>query len=101
MRISDWSSDVCSSDLFEVAVAQVAGATGALGHVFAGQFQVHAAQARAGRGVDVERLLDLAAAVAEATGLVAVARRLGVRSEELREGKECVGTCGSRWCPYH
>src|SRR3546814_2855417 len=48
MLISDWSSDVCSSDL------------------------------RAGRGVDVERLLDLAADVAEAAGLVAVARRLGV-----------------------
>src|SRR3546814_6659460 len=83
MRISDWSSDVCSSDLgavgaFEVAVAQVAGAAGALGHVLAGQFQVHAPKARAGRGVDVERLLDLAADVAEAAGLVGGSRRLGV-----------------------
>src|SRR3546814_13916098 len=23
------------------------------------------------------------------------------RSEERREGKECVGTCRSRWSPYH
>src|SRR3546814_15169583 len=92
MRISDWSSDVCSSDLgavgaFEVAVAQVAGAAGALGHVLAGQFQVHAPKARAGRGVDVERLLDLAADVAEAAGLVAVARRLGVAVHRVADPK--------------
>src|SRR3546814_19287561 len=26
---------------------------------------------------------------------------LGARSEERREGKECVRTCKSRWSPYH
>src|SRR3546814_11527038 len=26
--------------------------------------------------------------------------RLGPRSEERREGKECVSTCRSRWSPY-
>src|SRR3546814_11819883 len=62
----------------EVTVAQVARAAGAFRDVFAGQLQVHAPKARAGRGVDVERLLDLAADVAEAAGLVAVAGRLGV-----------------------
>src|SRR3546814_4075417 len=25
----------------------------------------------------------------------------GRRSEERREGKECVSTCRSRWSPYH
>src|SRR3546814_20572771 len=24
-----------------------------------------------------------------------------LRSEERREGKECVGTCRTRWSPYH
>src|SRR3546814_11561041 len=24
-----------------------------------------------------------------------------IRSEERRVGKECVSTCGSRWCPDH
>src|SRR3546814_15949185 len=33
------------------------------------------------------------------TGLDAVV--LGRRSEERRVGKECVGTCRSRWSPYH
>src|SRR3546814_14407493 len=26
---------------------------------------------------------------------------VGMRSEERRVGKECVGTCRSRWSPYH
>src|SRR3546814_20446898 len=30
----------------------------------------------------------------------AVARKLGIRSEERRVGKECVSTCRSRWSPY-
>src|SRR5690606_5956193 len=47
----------------EVDLGEVARATDALGHVLAGQLQVHAAQAGAGRSVDVERLLDLAADV--------------------------------------
>src|SRR3546814_4280448 len=28
-------------------------------------------------------------------------RRLPIRSEERRVGKECVSTCRSRWSPYH
>src|SRR3546814_21055697 len=28
-------------------------------------------------------------------------RMLSLRSEERRVGKECVGTCRSRWSPYH
>src|SRR3546814_14348161 len=28
-------------------------------------------------------------------------RRIVVRSEERRVGKECVSTCRSRWWPYH
>src|SRR5690606_7743568 len=62
----------------QVGVGQVARAARAFGDVLAGEFQVHAAQARARSGVDLERLLQLAADVAEAPGLVAVAGRLGV-----------------------
>src|SRR3546814_18786429 len=28
-------------------------------------------------------------------------RRIELRSEERRVGKECVSTCRSRWSPYH
>src|SRR3546814_6783739 len=82
MRISDWSSDVCSSDLLApVEVAAVA----------------HPHHARA---------------VAAAQGDVGHADRLRrvelddprahlLRSAERRVGKECVSTCRSRWSPYH
>src|SRR3546814_5589944 len=80
MRISDWSSDVCSSDLFQlglVAGARVdqAARTPALEHV------VQARLVAGDAGVDF--------------------MRLAFRSEERRVGKECVSTCRSRWSPYH
>src|SRR3546814_1674700 len=103
--------DAGSVGSLEVPVAQVALAAGSFRDVFAGQLQVHAPKARAGRGVDVERLLDLAADVAEAAGLVAVAGRLGVavqrvadphtRTEERRVGKEGGSTGKSWWGPDH
>src|SRR3546814_2786551 len=82
MRISDWSSDVCSSDL-----------TGAWGgeHVEvtfdsagAGTLQYDCAHGR------------IAAPIA-----ISAAGELSARSEERRVGKECVSTCRSRWSPYH
>src|SRR3546814_2268139 len=75
MRISDWSSDVCSSDLGRVDMA--------LDDV--------PAQAR----VDVGGALEIdGIALGEL-------RERGARSEERRVGKECVSTCRSRWSPYH
>src|SRR3546814_6121248 len=74
MRISDWSSDVCSSDL---RYAAPHGARGA-----------EAAPA-AGRRVGRRR-----------EGLLGPPR-FRMRSEERRVGKECVSTCRSRWSPYH
>src|SRR3546814_3816917 len=95
MRISDWSSDVCSSDLLAVHAA----------HVFDAPGRHHAHAIGAGvRLDDDERLvLDvvfriLGADVGEQqldVGLQAL------RSEERRVGKECVSTCRSRWSPYH
>src|SRR3546814_12758983 len=95
MRISDWSSDVCSSDL-AAGVQALVDADRARGgraqHLRAGQ------QPGAGAAV-----LAVAAAAAER---VAGRRRSGAdgavrRSEERRVGKECVSTCRSRWSPYH
>src|SRR3546814_5345957 len=71
MRISDWSSDVCSSDLQRVQ------------HGMAG-----AVSRRAGALRD---------AFAEVGGHAAE----GARSEERSVGKECVSTCRSRWSPHH
>src|SRR3546814_6397930 len=85
MRISDWSSDVCSSDL---ADPPLAGAVAGGGDDYELLFT-----ARAG---DSPRI----AAVAAETG-VAITRIGVTSSEERRVGKAGVSTCSSRWSPYH
>src|SRR3546814_3604460 len=100
MRISDWSSDVCSSDLHpsrEVMLREMAGwlkrehsitLVGALGF--------ENAYALAMRGDRAEAL-----GIRSIADLTRHAPRLTIRSEERRVGKECVSTCRSRWSPYH
>src|SRR3546814_1508588 len=82
MRISDWSSDVCSSDLGIAA----------------------AIPARAGNGA-----MAVATAFGDEKPRLPIATNNGamiagappMRSEERRVGKECVSTCRSRWSPDH
>src|SRR3546814_9130102 len=87
MRISDWSSDVCSSDLKRIAQVQPADPAA---------LEV-SAKKRAPRipfGWVVERgLLGAGDVLTDARGRY--------RSEERRVGNECVSTCRSRWSPYH
>src|SRR3546814_20527677 len=101
MRISDWSSDVCSSDLMsfrfgeEVSSVESSGrgtiTTLASGKKIAAEVVMHSA----GRQGNTAHLsLDLA-------GLKTDSRGRLVRSEERRVGKECVSTCRSRCSPYH
>src|SRR3546814_20693756 len=96
MRISDWSSDVCSSDLhpelgyydlldFEhrrfmrVLVADRFGIHGtAIFHTYSAY-------------------VDLCGDTEIETCMLWC---LCARSEERRVGKECVSTCRSRWSPY-
>src|SRR3546814_2553831 len=88
MRISDWSSDVCSSDLHFAEDATAALALTAMG---AGVCVVPASLAAIHwPGVRFTPLLD------DAVGSPIVC----ARSEERRVGKECVSTCRSRWSPY-
>src|SRR3546814_17459747 len=106
MRISDWSSDVCSSDLRFVQAHPAIGG---------GREVVAIEQVRAHPPVrkqpavlkdiaDAPRLwrqVDAAAEqrpVADADMAAVGAQQ---RSEERRVGKECVSTCRSRWSPYH
>src|SRR3546814_5468138 len=90
MRISDWSSDVCSSDLCVLAAC-----------VEAGHGSVD------GRGDAVAGGADRVARPGDVKGsgrcLSVRNRSAGSwrRSEERRVGKECVSTCRSRWSPYH
>src|SRR3546814_14285609 len=104
MRISDWSSDVCSSDLTQtispmIFVLSVRRAPQRLDLVV---------QAVAVVGDDAfdhrEPVLDRPQFGAKLGVFLAdqldALHRL-VRSEERRVGKECVSTCRSRWSPYH
>src|SRR3546814_3477444 len=78
LRISDWSSDVCSSDL-EVPLRLTRYAL----NRWQRNGRVQARSTRNGR-------------IFHATGPVRWAS-----SEERRVGNECVSTCRSRWSPYH
>src|SRR3546814_17956185 len=94
LRISDWSSDVCSSDLLEFGEQHVVAVEQVHRHVDARRFLEI-----------VERILaDIGVPIVEVElGFLAVGERLAalLRSEERRVGKECVSTCRSRWSPYH
>src|SRR3546814_1523746 len=83
MRISDWSSDVCSSDL-DITVSLAIKPT-------SGIRVERKSINRAGEPVQVQTLGRHDPCV----GIRAT------RSEERRVGKECVSTCRSRWSPYH
>src|SRR3546814_19769118 len=110
MRISDWSSDVCSSDLPEAHYTAPMSKALPL-HVIvlaAGQgTRMKSAQPKVlqrlggrpmlGHVIDAARSLD-AAGVHVVIGHGADAVR---RSEERRVGNECVSTCRSRWSPEH
>src|SRR3546814_3156066 len=86
MRISDWSSDVCSSDL-------------------------HASVSAGSNGSDIIGLLRCESqetwrrwseGTAYRSDSFSITPTTGIRrSEERRVGKECVSTCRSRWSPYH
>src|SRR3546814_20247965 len=92
MRISDWSSDVCSSDLVGHAGEGTAGAPAGDEMVQAPAGEV--AQDLRGRGLAVVGGIGL---VLELPGEEPAV----LRSEERRVGKECGSTCRSRWSRYH
>src|SRR3546814_1475345 len=76
VRISDWSSDVCSSDLSLEP-----------GH----DRRRFLGRRRGGAGIGYAMACDGQRSRWQPAN----------RSEERRVGKECVSTCRSRWSPYH
>src|SRR3546814_2497392 len=96
MRISDWSSDVCSSDLSTIS-----------------SIDMKVDEALRGRGekrsigLNVPNFLVLPYIVANSDMIATIPTNFARmsaeqhRSAERRVGKECVSTCRSRWSPYH
>src|SRR3546814_7645397 len=90
MRISDWSSDVCSSDL-----------TGLYGGA---DWGITDYWLTSEQPVVLIATVEKAEALMRYLGPMLMARLSLLiidRSEERRVGKECVSTCRSRWSPYH
>src|SRR3546814_7320095 len=77
MRISDWSSDVCSSDLSKADPATMRLVTEGRN----GSWACASCHGALGQGSET-------------------VPRIAGRSEERRVGQECVSTCRSRWSPY-
>src|SRR3546814_11870644 len=113
MRISDWSSDVCSSDLPSyfstdarreqlLRVQRENPDAAVLDHD--GQALVARGQPAPADPLDADKKFGTVGAVAvDAQGNVAAATSTGgiTRSEERRVGKECGSTLRSWWSPYH
>src|SRR3546814_17530867 len=103
MRISDWSSDVCSSDLAWLISQQEEDGNWDAGP-WAEGFTA---------GVVLDYLANRNQMLAQVDGFLLMARDFfrkaeelqhdggANRSEERRVGKECVSTCRSRWSPNH
>src|SRR3546814_14745471 len=105
MRISDWSSDVCSSDLSDGSLHSVV----ALGVGVTPEYD----------GAEDLRIIPFGIADIEWGGVsfefrglrgradlvpdsrFAAGPGVNARSEERRVGKACVGTCRSRWSRSH
>src|SRR3546814_17759291 len=98
MRISDWSSDVCSSDL-RVRQGKYALLDGEISFApssFDGMKVVIW-----GKNLTNHEYLQSVLESELGDGVSFADPRTYGRSEERRVGKECVSTCRSRWSPYH
>src|SRR3546814_21011538 len=89
MRISDWSSDVCSSDL---TLSADDGPNPELADMTR-RFWIAAALT-----VPVF-VLEMGGHLVDLSGLISP--RASGRSDERRVGNECVSPCRSWWSPYH
>src|SRR3546814_19663191 len=106
MRISDWSSDVCSSDLTTVLDTIAVEGTGISGDDDSASI---VAKRTTGVGKMPTDILVAPASVSvitakeiEERGATTVEQvvQYTARSEERRVGEECVSPCRSRWAPY-
>src|SRR3546814_20900942 len=97
MRISDWSSDVCSSDLFFDATAHVEFLYACVQQTIEEDLPREARflEAFDSFNEEVQQIVDMP------TGQVALLLKFLERSEERRVGNGCVSPCRSRWSPYN
>src|SRR3546814_14166687 len=96
VRISDWSSDVCSSDLgLRVAVDSTTTPRPARQ-----PSRSPTSSTRAREPPSTSTLIVPSGSLSSCSTWASVPTSYR-RSEERRVGKECVSTCRSRWAPHH
>src|SRR3546814_13759467 len=102
MRISDWSSDVCSSDLQQNLLIEVANHLGYAPESIAVSLKTRKQVTLRGVIENGQKIVKCTRQkVTEQQQLSQESQQQRRRSEERRVGKECVSTCRSRWSPYH
>src|SRR3546814_16519683 len=109
MRISDWSSDVCSSDLRisdDELLADPVVQTEALGLTanpgIPMPSAIFGASRRNSAGLDLSDAATLSSLRMAMESIRADEHHAApMRSEERSVGKECVSTCRYWWCPYN
>src|SRR3546814_12196476 len=94
MRISDWSSDVCSSDLAKRASSDARLTPPEALDMMLSMLSFMRFGSRFTRRQKRLRGLQFGLDLRLFISIIA-------RSEERRVGKECVSTCRSRWSRYH
>src|SRR3546814_16912728 len=93
MRIRDWSSDVCSSDLAAAMLLRRLQ-----------QLLRHPGEIRLEHPEICQRVSEMGVEAGrdeKKIGGDGIERGKDARSEESSVGKECVSTCRSRWVPYN
>src|SRR3546814_15553363 len=106
MRISDWSSDVCSSDLFMLRSPVMLTSTVGVG-VGGGALAATSSGKRTKPDIGAARLVpeaEIEAIIPPIGGMMRLVMRRGYqpsprRSEERRVGKKFVSSCKTRWFP--
>src|SRR3546814_21130707 len=96
MRISDWSSDVCSSDL-PPPIEYIRRSGGLFRDMMIHDLDM----ARWLLGAEPIEVFARGSALADPAIGEAGDVDTAMRSEERRVGKECVRTCRSRWSAFH
>src|SRR3546814_1570755 len=94
MRISDWSSDVCSSDLGDNLATKPAR------NLFPKNSRGFLVVLQC---IEIYRKIEIPgmSGILREVAYKIFTPRMSGGSEERRVGKECVSTCRSRWSPYH
>src|SRR3546814_12544449 len=102
MRISDWSSDVCSSDLLAILTGGTVVSEDLGIQLENVTLDMHGTAKRVSITKDETTVVDGAGKKKDIEARCGQIRAQveDTRSEERRVGKECGSTCRSRWSPY-